>query len=57
MYILQIHYFLGDIPFSFGGACVMYFLVEAPLMVALKQVFRKPVKKSGQCSFCQLNHY
>jgi hypothetical protein len=45
--VLQIHYFLGDIPFSFGGACVIYFLVEAPLMVALKQVFRKPAKKSS----------
>ncbi|XP_065347249.1 nose resistant to fluoxetine protein 6-like [Cloeon dipterum] len=36
-----IHNFLGDIPFSFTGGCAIYFLVEAPLMVFLKAVFKK----------------
>jgi hypothetical protein len=50
LFVMQIHNFLGDIPFSFGGACVVYFVIEAPLMVVLKQVFRKPAKKTGKCS-------
>ncbi|XP_059481691.1 O-acyltransferase like protein-like [Neocloeon triangulifer] len=36
-----IHNFFGDIPFSFAGGSVIYFVVEAPLMVFLRQIFKK----------------
>ncbi|CAB3370987.1 Hypothetical predicted protein [Cloeon dipterum] len=36
-----IHKFLGDIPFSFIGGAALYFVVEAPVMVFMRIIFKK----------------
>ncbi|XP_065347195.1 nose resistant to fluoxetine protein 6-like [Cloeon dipterum] len=36
-----VHAFFGDIPFIFAASCILYYLVEAPVMVLLRYLFKK----------------